>query len=235
MDTRKYEEPGAIIRSRGWVSVNGLRRARQGPAAHAIVEFALRLPTLEKDRIARKNLGLRPQITDASGNPMAQVWDPVPTQVDETEDMVMVYYGWIAVEPLPLGDYTVGVTMDSEDDRAGMGRVRQASLTVVSDLAPELVDQHRRRVLMVRGEYGPVVAELERLAAERTDDTILGMELIDAYLVSGRLDEAEATVRRHLYRASCGGQPASCRPDERVRHYLMPYLDQIRAAEVPVS
>ena len=50
-----------------------------------------------------------------------------------------------------------------------------------------------------------------------------------------RLDEAEAMVRRHLYRASCGGQPVSCRPDERVRHYLMPYLDQIRLAEVPVS
>ena len=72
--------------------------------------------------------------------------------------------------------------------------------------------------------------KLEAIAVEQPDNAFLGMELIDAYLAAGRLDEAEAGVRRYLHRVSCGGQPAPCRPHDRATHYLMRYLDQIRAA-----
>lgn len=224
------DAPETTIRPGGWVSVNGLRRARQGLAAHAMVTFAVRLSRSGWNRFVDKSAGVTPGVTDDTGKPIEQTWEALPLVVDQAEDAVMGYYAWIATRPFTPGTYAVGVRTDSEDDLARMGRIRTASLTVASDVVPEATALHRRRVRVARGEYEAVVQELEAIAVEQPDSAFLGMELIDAYLAAGRLDEAEAAVRQYLHRLSCGRQPAPCRPHDRATHYLMPYLDQIRAA-----
>lgn len=155
-------------------------------------------------------------LLDAEGSWVVTDWTPLgmpPETVPQGQTVIMA---WQASRPLPRGEYRLAVIMPPEySPGAGLsGTYSESASFSVLDTPP---NEYRnamfdRRVRMLAGKTGEVLAELQKLLADSPDDNSLRLELVDALDAAGRSAEARKELLAVAYNMTHDGSGKSIGP-----------------------
>ncbi|MDO9509421.1 MAG: hypothetical protein Q7I97_08845 [Thermovirgaceae bacterium] len=211
-ETKPADAPGEFVLNpmprKHWlycaVLVNDSRCVSLDSGSPIFMQCVFSAPGAEGEVPLPSAEGIAIDLADSGGSWVVTDWTPLGTPPETVPQGQTVTMAWQASQQLPGGDYLMAVIMPPYySPEAGLSGTycEPASFSVLETPPNEYRNaMFARRIKMLAGKTGEVLAELQRLSAASPDDNSLRMELVDALDSAGRSAEARKELLEAAYR-----------------------------------